>query len=148
MLYALCWGVVCALLVVLNLFLAGRLATLHLPSLLAVFSAGGAAGWLLSALLLLAGQSFLRGRFLRFALAFLLLFCTTLFLTSGLFALHYRSFYAQWHADAFSRDWILQFIFTSASATYQFFVIGTRLFGVASIPAFLAGSAILIRSIR
>lgn len=142
------WGAACALLLLVALFQSERFDTFHRVSLLIVFGTGGAAGWIIASLLFSVIRTRIRNGLAQFLLACLLLAGATLFVTSGLFALHYRSFYAQWHAEAFTRDWILQFIFTSASAAYQFLIVGTRLFGVASMPVLLAGSAILARSMR
>ena len=49
-------------------------------------------------------------------------------MTAFLFALDYRVFYARWHAPTGSLIWMFQFAFTSASAVYQFGVLGSRLF--------------------
>ena len=40
----------------------------------------------------------------------------------------YRLFYARWHAPFGTRTWVYQFTFTSASAVYQFIVMGIRLY--------------------
>lgn len=63
-----------------------------------------------------------------FAAAFLSFAFVTACVTGGLFALQYREYYAEWHADAFTRIWFLQFIHTIAAALYQFAVLGLRLF--------------------
>jgi hypothetical protein len=45
-----------------------------------------------------------------------------------MFSIIYRNFYAQWHGDPFTRIWLFQLTFTSASALYQFAVLGLRLY--------------------
>lgn len=63
-----------------------------------------------------------------FAAAFLSFSLVTVAVTSGLYALQYRGYYAQWHADAFSITWIFQLIFTTLSSLYQFAVLGVRMY--------------------
>ncbi|WP_164761792.1 hypothetical protein [Mesorhizobium sp.] len=75
-----------------------------------------------------------------FAAAFVCLAAATIGLTAGLFALQYRSYYAEWHAPVFTRTWVLQFVFTTLIALYQFVVLGIRLyFPVGFIALFAAG---------
>lgn len=63
-----------------------------------------------------------------FAAAFICLLATTLAFTGGLFALQYRSYYAEWHAEAFTVLWAFELVFTSLTALYQFVVLGVRLY--------------------
>ena len=63
-----------------------------------------------------------------FAAAFVSLLAATLAFTGGLFALQYRSYYAEWHAPAFTLTWAFEFAFTMATALYQFVVLGVRLY--------------------
>ena len=63
----------------------------------------------------------------RFAAALVLILLGTIGITAGLFALHYRLYYAQWHMATFSISWFFQFAFTSISAVYLFAVQGLRL---------------------
>ncbi|RUW22679.1 hypothetical protein EOA34_20760, partial [Mesorhizobium sp. M4B.F.Ca.ET.013.02.1.1] len=46
----------------------------------------------------------------------------------GLFALQYRSYYAEWHAPAFTIRWAFELVFTMLTALYQFVVLGIRLY--------------------
>ncbi|TIU13037.1 MAG: hypothetical protein E5W40_08905, partial [Mesorhizobium sp.] len=62
------------------------------------------------------------------AAAFVCLLATTISFTGGLFALHYRSYYAQWHEPALTIAWSIQFVHTVATAFYQFIVLGIRLY--------------------
>ncbi|MDX8460282.1 hypothetical protein [Mesorhizobium humile] len=63
-----------------------------------------------------------------FAAAFVWLLAATLAFTGGLFALQYRSYYAEWHAPAFTLTWAFEFAFTMLTALYQFVVLGVRLY--------------------
>jgi hypothetical protein len=75
-----------------------------------------------------------------FAAAFVCLAIATVGMTAGLFALQYRSYYAEWHAPAFTHTWALQFVFTTLIALYQFVVLGIRLyFPVGFVALFAAG---------
>lgn len=75
-----------------------------------------------------------------FAAAFVCLTAATIGLTGGLFALQYRSYYAAWHAPAFTHTWALQFVFTTLIALYQFVVLGIRLyFPLGFVALFAAG---------
>ncbi|WP_306462671.1 MULTISPECIES: hypothetical protein [unclassified Mesorhizobium] len=81
-----------------------------------------------------------RGRHWETALAaaFVCLLGATLAFTGGLFALQYRSYYAEWHEPAFTRTWASEFAFTVLAALYQFVVLGVRLyfpFGFAVLAA-------------
>ncbi|TIX38504.1 MAG: hypothetical protein E5V40_19240, partial [Mesorhizobium sp.] len=63
-----------------------------------------------------------------FAAAFVALLVATLAFTGGLFALQYRSYYAEWHAPAFTIRWAFELVFTMLTALYQFVVLGIRLY--------------------
>lgn len=64
----------------------------------------------------------------RFALSFLLMAVLTIGCTALLFSQFYRLMYVEWHAESLSRIWFWQFIFTTASAFYQFAVLGLQLY--------------------
>ncbi|PWW04371.1 hypothetical protein DFR52_1011069 [Hoeflea marina] len=63
-----------------------------------------------------------------FAAAIVCLSLATVLVTALIFAVVYRNFYAQWHGPFPSRLWLLQLVFTTAAALYQFAVIGMRLY--------------------
>ncbi|RUM98058.1 hypothetical protein EET67_10660 [Pseudaminobacter arsenicus] len=63
-----------------------------------------------------------------FAAALLAFAATTIAATGAFYALQYRSYYAEWHAEAFTITWLLQFVFTGLAALYQFAVLGLRLY--------------------
>jgi hypothetical protein len=74
-----------------------------------------------------------RGGTRGYALAFLVLATLTLGLSALIFAADFWLYFSQWHAAPFSKLWIVQFVFTFASAVYQFLVSGLRMhvpFGV------------------
>lgn len=52
----------------------------------------------------------------------------TLAATAGILAFDYRAYYAQWHEAAFSGDWFYQQFYTVLGSTYQYLVIGVRLY--------------------
>ena len=69
-------------------------------------------------------------------------------MTGGLYALDYRAYYAEWHADTFTRIWFLQFAHTIAAALYQFAVLGLRLFFPVGFAALLVASFWFARRAR
>lgn len=69
----------------------------------------------------------------------------TIGVTAGLFALEYRSFYANWHSPAFSKIWFFEQFFTLAGAIYQFAVLGLRLYLPLSPFIVFSASIILLR---
>lgn len=83
-----------------------------------------------------------RGRHWETALAaaFVCLLGATLAFTGGLFALQYRSYYAEWHAPAFTLTWAFEFVFTVLTALYQFVVLGVRLYFPLGFAALVAAS--------
>ncbi len=89
-----------------------------------------------------------RGGETAFASAFVVFSATTIGLTAAVYALLYRSYYAQWHEEAFSLVWIIQFIFTVLAALYQFAVLGLRLYFPLGLIALFAVSLWIARSPR
>ncbi|WP_292323743.1 hypothetical protein [Mesorhizobium sp.] len=83
-----------------------------------------------------------RGRHWETALAaaFICLLGATLAFTGGLFALQYSSYYAEWHAPAFTLTWAFEFVFTIITALYQFVVLGVRLYFPFGLAALVAAS--------
>lgn len=82
-----------------------------------------------------------RRRQTAFAAALLSLAAMTALATGGLYALDYRAYYAEWHAETLSLTWVFQFIYTVAAALYQFAVLGLRLFFPVGFLALLIASA-------
>ena len=136
------WGAAMALSAQAWLWLSMAALTSHYWSITALVFSGAAIAWPLS----LAGFRFLafrRAREAAFAAAFLCLTLFTLGITAGLFAIIYRNFYAQWHGEPFTKLWLLQLVFTSAAAIYQFAVAGVRLYLPLGV-AFLFGASWLL----
>jgi hypothetical protein len=113
----------------------------------ALFALGGAAAFPLG-LILARFLSYRRQRETAFAVAFLSLAVATVCITAGLFALQYRDYYSQWHAETFTRIWFLQFTHTIAAALYQFAVLGLRLFFPFGFVALLVASFWFARRVR
>ena len=124
-------AVVCGGLMALSaafaLYRHNGLETDRLAPLLAVYFIGGAIAWpvCVSTAGWMSGGRLIETRF---AACLLCLSVATMTITAILFALDYRMFYARWHAPSGSLVWIFQFVFTGASAVYQFGVLGSRLF--------------------
>lgn len=113
----------------------------------ALFAVGGAIAFPFG-LILARFLSYRRTRQSAFAAAFLSFAAVTAAATGGLYALDYRAYYAEWHADTFSRIWFLQFIHTIAAALYQFAVLGFRLFFPVGFLALLIASVWFARRAR
>lgn len=132
------WGALMTVSMLSTLYMRNGLLTSHLSSLVVVYFAGGMIGWTfaLPAARYLAHHRPVETRFAAF---FLALSSATLAATAFLFAMDYRWFYARWHAPFGTITWMFQFVFTSASATYQFAILGFGLF----LPLGLACLAIV-----
>lgn len=122
---AVLWGLLIAFSVTFSAYGLHRLPGNHRAIVLGLYFTGAALGWI-AALPLVRFASLARPPETRFAAAFLFLGAGTAALTALLFALHYRQFYAQWHQPFGTLIWFFQFAFTSASAVYQFAVLGIR----------------------
>ncbi|TPI28372.1 hypothetical protein FJ414_27410 [Mesorhizobium sp. B3-1-6] len=83
-----------------------------------------------------------------FAAAFVSLLAATLAFTGGLFALQYRSYYAEWHASAFTLTWAFESAFTMLTALYQFVVLGLRLYFPLGFAALVVASIWFARQRR
>lgn len=144
---ALCWGLAIDATLLVNLALSERIGAEHNGDLLLLYFAGGVLGWL-AALPVIHRAAHGRAVEARFAAALLFLTLSTIAALALLFALQYRMFYAQWHAPFATRVWMLQFLFTSASAVYQFGVLGLRLMLPAAVVVFPLAAFILARRLR
>lgn len=143
------WGLCVGAILFTSLWITDRLETGHLTALVGVYTAGATIAWMLSVATLSALTRWLAlSAASRAALAVCGLGLATIGVTALLFALDYRAFYARWHADAFTRDWILQFLFTGASAVYQFLVLGLRLYLPLGPLLLLLATPILLRLTR
>lgn len=133
--------------VLISLAMQSRLGQAGLPLLLGIFLCGGFLAWFFA---LPIARFLCLGRRVeaRLAVALLLLTLASAMVTAFLFAMQYRLFYAQWHEPFGTEIWVFQFLFTSASAVYQFGVIGLRLLMPSGFLFLLAASTVLSRLIR
>ncbi|NTJ65800.1 hypothetical protein G6M50_02825 [Agrobacterium rhizogenes] len=141
------WGAAMAASVVAALYLRNGLQTSHLTALMLVYFFGGALSW---PVLVPLARRFTRQQptGARFAAFFLVLSVGTTAMTAFLFAMDYRWFYSRWHAPFGSLIWIFQFLFTGASAVYQFAVLGLTLFLPLGLVCLIVVSAYLARQAR
>lgn len=143
---SLCWGAAMGLVAVTKLawmrwFEPDRLAYISL-----FFVLGGLIAFVPGIYL---GRLLSRGRRdAGFAATFLALSTSTIGATAILVGLEYRDYYAHWHETAFSVVWVFQFIFTVASAVYQFLVLGTRIYFPVGLVLLAAASFWNVRSMR
>ena len=144
---SLCWGamMVCSLL--LAVALRNGLQTDRLFRLMLAYFLGGMLAWP-SMVPLARWLAFRRPVETRFAAFFLTLSVGTMAMTAFFFAMDYRIFYDRWHAPFGSIIWMYQFVFTGASAVYQFAVLGSRLFMPLGLLFLLAASLYLARRMR
>lgn len=144
---AVCWGAAMTASVLAALYLRNGLLTSHITALALVYFFGSALSWLVMVPL---AERFARSRLVsaRFAAFFLALSLGTVAMTAFLFAMDYRWFYSRWHAPFGSLIWIFQFLFTGASAVYQFAVLGLSLFLPFGLLFLIAASVYLARARR
>jgi len=134
-----CWAALMGLAATFALYRRERLYGMDSPALITLLFLGGLLAWPL-AVSLARFLAYRRPFAVKFVVFVVLLSLGTLGMTAALFALDYGSYYERWHAPFGSLVWFFQFAFTSASAVYQFAVLGTRLFlPLAPVFAIAAG---------
>lgn len=116
-------------------------------TIVALFALGGALAFP-PALMLARFLSLGRRPEVAFASAFLSLAVVTIAVTASLYALQYRRYYAEWHADAFTVTWAFQLVFTGLVSLYQFAVLGLRLYFPFGFVALFAAALWFARSQR
>jgi hypothetical protein len=124
---ALLWGAIMGASALVNLLLDDWETPAKIRFVSSLYAAGGALAFpvgLFLARLVSAGRHWE----VALAAAFVCLLAATISFTGGLFALQYRSYYAEWHAPALTIIWAFQFVFTMLTALYQFVVLGIRLY--------------------
>ncbi|MEX3009406.1 hypothetical protein [Hoeflea sp. TYP-13] len=141
------WGAVMALSVYAGLQISIGGLTSHMTALLALYFAGGTLAFPI-ALVIIGFLTRKRRAEARFSIAFICLGGLTVAVTAGLFAIIYRSFYAQWHGEFATVLWAYQLAFTLASALYQFAVIGVRNFMPLGLVFLVAASYRLAKTTR
>jgi hypothetical protein len=144
---ALLWGAAMGASALMALMLADWQTPQKIRAVAVLFALGGTVAFPFG-LILARFLSYGRQRETTFATAFLSLAFATVGVTAGFFALQYREYYAEWHADAFTRIWFLQFAHTFAAALYQFAVLGLRLFIPIGFAALFVASFLFARRMR
>ena len=69
-------------------------------------------------------------------------------ITAFFFFLQYRLYYAQWHDQSFSEMWIVQMLFTGATAVYIFAVSGLRMLLPFGLPVLFGAALVFARKPR
>lgn len=141
------WGIAMGASALLVLVLDNWETPQKIRTVAALFALGGAIAFPFG-LILARFLSYRRQCETAFAAALLSFAFATACMTGALFALDYRTYYAEWHADAFTRIWFLQFAHTFAAALYQFAVLGLRLFFPFGFAALLVASLWFARRMR
>lgn len=141
------WGCAMALSAAFALEWRIESQTSHWTMLILIYFLGGAIAWPF-ALYAMRVAAIRRRAEVRFAAAFLALSVGTIGFTAVIFAFVYRNFYAQWHGEFFSTLWFIQLAFTSATAIYQFAVIGLRLYLPLGLVMLFAASLWQARTMR
>lgn len=144
---SLAWALAMAASFQLSVHLFGRATSSHDLALTLIYAAGGLLGWLIALPLIHLVEK--RGGPQTVLAAWLLLLgVITVGAISGIYALQYRTFYAHWHAPFPSRIWVYQQIFTTASALYQFAVLGLRHLLPTGLAMLLVLSMVMARRSR
>jgi hypothetical protein len=141
------WGIQMMLSTIVGLYLRNGWETSHVLDLAILYFGGGLLSWPFN---LLAGRYLALGHQVeaRFAAFFLVLTMGTVLMTAFLFAMDYRIFYSRWHSPFGSVIWMFQFVFTGASAIYQFLVLGLGLFLPLGLACLFATSLALAKRMR
>jgi hypothetical protein len=132
------WAAATAASAVLNLALDHWATPAKIRIVVMLFAVGGALAFapgLFAARLLSLG----RGPEVAFAAAFVCLLASTVGVTSFVFGLQFRLYFADWHEPVTSHLGLNEFVFTVAAGAIQFFILGVRLyfpFGFAALLLF------------
>jgi hypothetical protein len=141
------WGLAIAACAAYGLYADGWQTTARTREVLIIYVAGAFASFplaLYAARFLALGRS----RDVAFAAFLLALGCITIGITATIYALDYRNYYTQWHAEPFTVTWMFQFGFTVAGALYQFAVLGLRLYMPFGLLALLVAAIWFARQPR
>lgn len=141
------WGMVMGASALSSLLFDQWATPAHVRNVVALFALGGVLafpfGWTLARLL-----SRGRGAETAFAAAFASFSIMTVGLTALLYAIQYRSYYAEWHADPLTVTWAFQLVFTGLAAFYQFAVLGLQLYFPLGFAALFAAALWFARRSR
>ncbi|MBO6539342.1 MAG: hypothetical protein JJ969_08075 [Rhizobiaceae bacterium] len=141
------WAVAMAASAAVSLLVGGRLEPEHSQTVIVIFALGGVLSFpvaLYATRLMVPGARAER----RYAAALFNLGICTILATAFVFAMHYRIYFAQWHGDFPSVQWVFQLLFTGAGAVYQFAVLGTRHFFPLGIVLLFGASLLVARQAR
>ncbi len=137
---ALAWGAMMAASAFVSLILdQERGLSYHVALIVAYYFAGGFLAYV-AAWPFVSWAAARLSALQRFGFAAILLTGFTLAATASVLALDYRAYYSEWHAAIFSRIWFYQQIFTALGSTYQYLVIGSRLYWPLA-PVFLLATS-------
>lgn len=131
---SLLWATVAATSVSLSMWLGGRQTPQSYLAPCLIFAISAACSFA-PALALARLISTGRGREAAFAAVFVCLATLTIAATAFGYAIHYRVYYAQWHAEPFTVDWMFQLLFTGLASLVQFAVLGLRHYLPIGLPA-------------
>lgn len=141
------WGMAMVASLVLWQWHVNRLLIANLGQLSLFFFAGGVLGW--GAGLPIARIISRRRRpEYRLAACFLGLTLGTTGFTALLYAIQYRTFYAQWHDPFLTITWCIQLVTTFLVALYQFSVLGVPNYLPVALPLGLVVSSALAKRMR
>lgn len=122
------WGAMMLISALVALLLEqGRGFNAQTGQILVIYFTGGFIAFALARPFLSLANRYLAAPW-RFLLAMLVLAGLTLAATAGVLALDYRAYYAEWHDSFLSITWFYQQAYTVLGSTYQYLVIGTRLY--------------------
>ncbi len=143
---SLAWGLAMGVVAAVELAWSDWYAPDRVALIATFFAAGGLVAFLPG---IYAGRLLSRGRpDAGFAATFLALATATVGMTAFLIGLQYREYYASWHEPAFSIVWVFQFIFTVASAVYQFLVLALHIYFPFGLICLFAASFWNVRAMR
>lgn len=124
---ALLWAIAMTVSAALNLFLLERAVDVKSQLLVLFFACGAFIAYPCAIFILTwVPKHWQNGQ--RFAISFIIFSLFTIGFTALIFALHFRTYFAQWHDDTFSTRLVFETVFTILSAVYQFFVLALRLY--------------------
>ncbi len=121
------WGCTMSVTAAANLLRDGWETNSKIAFIALLFGAGAALAFPLACWLAayIAGRKHWEARISAALICFSLV---TIGVTSALYALDYRQYYAHWHAETFSITWIYELVFTAAVSLLRFAVTGVRLY--------------------
>ena len=140
------WGAAVTLIAFSRLVGDDRAIDARMATILAIFFAGGVIGAVTAfptAVVLVMRRP---QKTARFAAMVVSLTLGTVGFTGFLFYLHFNRYYAAWHAEPFTHDWLWQTLFTGAQAVYIFAVTGLPLLFPAGIPLLFAAGLMFSRT--